>query len=179
MGRSERIAAQFRNRVKAERDRHGWSQAEMAKRLSDNGIDLHPTTIHKIEKGDRTVRVDEAVGIAELFGVSLDALLGRKASRDDDLLYALRSVLETAQHSAWQVQTAETTMRERAGELAALGGQDDLIAKCDSACVALGEAAQALAAVQEWPGSTAVTRNTRRLLRAMLDADDQAERGNE
>jgi hypothetical protein len=39
---------------------------------------MHPTTVAKIEAGDRSVRINEAVGIADLFEVSLDSLLGRK-----------------------------------------------------------------------------------------------------
>jgi transcriptional regulator with XRE-family HTH domain len=83
MGRKERTKDYFRKRLKSERDRRGWSQADMAKMLSDKEIPMHPTTIAKIEAGDREVRIDEAAGIADLFGVSLDALLGRKGMEDD------------------------------------------------------------------------------------------------
>ena len=37
---------------------------------------MHPTTIAKIEAGTRSVRINEAVGIAELFEISLDTLVG-------------------------------------------------------------------------------------------------------
>ena len=68
----------FGKRVKAERERRGWSQAEMAKILSDKGLrPMHPTTVAKIEAGDRSVRINEAVGMADLFEVSMDSLLGR------------------------------------------------------------------------------------------------------
>ena len=40
---------------------------------------MHATTIAKIEAGSRSVRINEAVGIADLFEVSLDTLLGRKS----------------------------------------------------------------------------------------------------
>jgi hypothetical protein len=36
----------------------------MATMLSDKGIPMHWTTIAKIEKNDRSVRIDEAAGIA-------------------------------------------------------------------------------------------------------------------
>jgi transcriptional regulator with XRE-family HTH domain len=83
MGRKERTEVYFRKRLKRERDGRGWSQAEMAKALSDNDIPMHSTTIAKIEAGDRSVRIDEAAGIADLLGVSLDGLLGRKGMEDD------------------------------------------------------------------------------------------------
>ena len=40
----------------------------MAKMLADRGVQpMHPTTIAKIEAGDRSVRINEAVEIADLF----------------------------------------------------------------------------------------------------------------
>ena len=80
----------FAELVKAKRDHRGWSQAYMANLLSDNGIHpLHPTTIAKIEAGDRSVRINEAEGIADLFEVSVDSLLGRKpAPQQNDVTYA-------------------------------------------------------------------------------------------
>jgi transcriptional regulator with XRE-family HTH domain len=83
MGRKERTEIYFRKRLKRERDSRGWSQAEIAKLLSDNGIPMHSTTIAKIEAGDRAVRIEEATGIADLLDVSLDGLLGRKGMEDD------------------------------------------------------------------------------------------------
>src|SRR5271163_4440786 len=74
------------NRIKVERENRGWSQVDMANMLSDNGIQpMHPTTVAKIEAGTRSVRINEAVGIADLFEVSLDSLLDRKprAKRSD------------------------------------------------------------------------------------------------
>ena len=96
MGRKERTEVYFRKRLKRERDSRGWSQSEMAKLLSDNGIPMHPTTIAKIEAGDRTVRIDEATGIADLLGLGLDGLLGRKGMEDDQS-HAMSVLAEEAQ----------------------------------------------------------------------------------
>jgi transcriptional regulator with XRE-family HTH domain len=73
----------FRKRLKDERDRRGWSQEELAKRLGERGVAVHASTIAKIETDARAVRLDEAAAIADLFGLSLDTLLGRKAVEDD------------------------------------------------------------------------------------------------
>jgi len=43
---------------------------------------MHWTTIAKIEKGERSVRIDEAAGIAELIETSVDALPGRAVPDD-------------------------------------------------------------------------------------------------
>ena len=66
--------------MRAERERRGWSQEELAKRLTDKGVDTYASTVAKIEseKKPRAVRLAEAAAIADLFDVSLDTLLGRQ-----------------------------------------------------------------------------------------------------
>jgi transcriptional regulator with XRE-family HTH domain len=84
MGRREQTANHFGKRVKAERVARKWSQAQMATLLSDSGVPMiHATTIAKIEAGDRPTRIDEATAIADLFDISLDALLGREGMEDE------------------------------------------------------------------------------------------------
>jgi transcriptional regulator with XRE-family HTH domain len=73
----------FGKRVKDEREARGWSQAQFAQMLSDAGLKMiHPSTVAKIELGTRPSRIDEAVVVADLFGISLDALLGRDGLED-------------------------------------------------------------------------------------------------
>ena len=91
-GKSEVDGRLFSKRLRAEREQRGWSQADMAERLSDKDIPMHWTTIAKIEAGDRSVRIAEAVGIADLFEVSLDALLGRSVEPKNDERYAARAL---------------------------------------------------------------------------------------
>ncbi|HSS23985.1 MAG TPA: helix-turn-helix domain-containing protein [Mycobacterium sp.] len=140
---------QFGKRLKAEREHRGWSQAEMAKMLSDNEIRVHPTTIAKIEAGDRSVRINEAFEIADLFGLSLDVLLGRATDLQSDLAYTLRGLLDTANQSAHQVWGISATLRERFTDVAALDfeGRETLQADGQRAFDALGEANTALTAV--------------------------------
>lgn len=72
MGRREQTANYFGKRVKAERERRGWSQSQMAKLLSDNKIPMiHASTIAKIELGSRPTSIDEAIGIADQCGSRL------------------------------------------------------------------------------------------------------------
>ena len=160
--------------MRTERERHGWSQAETAKRLSDMGIPMHWTTVAKIEKGDRSVRIDEAAGIADLFGVSVDALLGRRARPKADLLYSLRGVLDTAQQASWQLASFERTLREQTDELAAVDvsdGYSELVTDAVNACEALAAAGQVVARVGERPDA-GVKRATRAMLRSMLERED-------
>jgi transcriptional regulator with XRE-family HTH domain len=107
MGNSKWTDKRFGQRVKAEREDQGWSQADMAKALSTVGVHrMHPTTIAKIEAGDRSVRINEAVGIADLFEVSLDALLGRQWPHDASLMFALRTLAGYARDAKRQIVQA-------------------------------------------------------------------------
>ncbi|MCK0175838.1 helix-turn-helix transcriptional regulator [Mycolicibacterium sp. F2034L] len=91
MGKQSLVETRFRERVRRERERRDWSQAELAKLLQDRGIgSAYPTTVAKIEAGERAVRIDEATALADIFDVSVDALLGRSSSFERDRLYAVR-----------------------------------------------------------------------------------------
>jgi len=113
------VEARFRKRVKKQRDRRGWSQADVAKMLGDKGIKgIYPTTVAKIESGERAVRIDEATALADLFEVSLDALVGRKQnSQEDELAYLLRLLRDTARDSSEQVGATMETIRDQLEEL--------------------------------------------------------------
>ena len=54
----------------------GLSQQNVADALKAQGFRFHQTMIAKIERGERPVRLDEAVAFAALFGTTLDATLG-------------------------------------------------------------------------------------------------------
>ena len=66
--------------MRRERKSRGLSLAQLAKLLQAKGIKrIYPTTIAKIEYGERPAKLDEAIALADVFGVSLDALVGRSA----------------------------------------------------------------------------------------------------
>ncbi len=44
-----------------------WSQEEVAERLRHQGFEMHQTTVAKIERGARPLRVAEAAALAEVF----------------------------------------------------------------------------------------------------------------
>lgn len=72
--RGAREEANFVANMRRLREEQGWSQGEMAKRMQDAGwSEFHQTTISRIEKGSRPVRLGEARGIAGVFG----ALVGQ------------------------------------------------------------------------------------------------------
>ncbi len=69
------VASTFASRVRQVREARGWSQEELARRLAEIGPRLGPTAITRLERGDRAVRVEEAVAIARALMTPLNALL--------------------------------------------------------------------------------------------------------
>jgi transcriptional regulator with XRE-family HTH domain len=146
MGKQKWTDDHFSKQLKAERERRGWTQAEVAKMLSDKDISMHWTTIAKIEKGDRSVRIDEAAGIADLFEVSVDSLLGRRVRQESDLAYTLRGLSDMARQSSQQIAGIANTLSERLVDLSLFEfeGREALKSEGDQAFYALRTALQAL-----------------------------------
>ncbi|NMN94827.1 helix-turn-helix transcriptional regulator [Antrihabitans stalactiti] len=101
MGTKEPIEKLFARKVKAEREQRGWSQQHLAELVfaqrGDTSTRAHRQLLAKIETGNRSVRVDEAVALAEIFQVSLDWMLG--SEREEDLAFALDRLATSAQQS--------------------------------------------------------------------------------
>lgn len=77
----------FGEAVKRHRERLGWTQVQMAKMLADRGLQpMRDTTLAKIEAGSRSVRINEAIAIADLLELSLDDLVGRPPQNPDSVL---------------------------------------------------------------------------------------------
>jgi transcriptional regulator with XRE-family HTH domain len=153
MGRQGRLGDQFRERLKDEREGRKWSQAEVAKMLSDKGISgMYPTTIAKIEAGDRAVRIDELTGIADLFEVSVDALLGRRTGAGNDLAYTLRAVQTIACQSVQQTATIADALGDSLVDLDAFefNGREEIENEVVRAQAALREAQDASANVAKF-----------------------------
>jgi transcriptional regulator with XRE-family HTH domain len=146
----------FGKRVREERDRRGWSQEELAKRLTDKGITVYPSTIAKIEseRKPRPARLAEAIGVADLFGMTLDNLLGRPD--DSTLTFALATLCSYAGdaqghiHRALEVSTDIDDQIESVKATFDLPGIEDLrqVAKnLDGALAAAQSTARKLVAL--------------------------------
>ena len=142
------MESDFGKRVRAERERRGWSQEELAKRLTDKGVDTYASTVAKIEseKKPRAVRLAEAAAIADLFDVSLDTLLGRQTAPGDDLAFALRALRDIASSSMWQIGGIRDALAPRFREALAFefSGHDQVEAHGERAYLGLTEAQDAL-----------------------------------
>lgn len=190
MGRRQQTEDYFGKRVKDERVHREWSQSQMAKLLSDNGVPMmHPTTIAKIEAGDRAVRIDEAAAIADLFEVSLDSLLGRTAGLEDELTYRLRALRDTAAKHLLEVGTIANAVSDRLDDVMQLefDGRNDIESRGKRAVHALGAGQLALSEVSsyELPDETRprvrddlVKRGVHEELTRLFDAVDVVSREN-
>jgi transcriptional regulator with XRE-family HTH domain len=68
----------FAQRLRERREALGWSQTALAEALragTGGLLKLDPTAITRIERGNRTVGLNEAVGFATVLGVGLDELV--------------------------------------------------------------------------------------------------------
>jgi transcriptional regulator with XRE-family HTH domain len=119
----------FRERMSYERKQRGWSQADLAEMLTSNGIDkMYHTTVAKIEGGDREVKLDEAAAIADLYGLSLDAMLGRKqAPAANEFVHGVRLLRGQAREHQADVRATRIKLVNQAIDVG-FGGVPDNVA---------------------------------------------------
>ncbi|MEW1807919.1 helix-turn-helix transcriptional regulator [Pseudarthrobacter sp. NPDC080039] len=77
------------------REIQGLSQGELAARLAEAGWDgFRQTTVSRIEKGERTVRLAEAHAIAQVLGTSLARMTDETAQGDAQRIRELDGLIE-------------------------------------------------------------------------------------
>ncbi len=76
------LEERFGQQVRDLRRTRGWSQMDLAVRMTNAGFVLHQAQISKMELGCRPIRLDEADAIARLLGVHLRALLDPEVTED-------------------------------------------------------------------------------------------------
>ncbi|MDR3663190.1 MAG: helix-turn-helix transcriptional regulator [Mycobacterium sp.] len=69
--------------VRGWRQDRNWSQDDVAERLRHHGFEMHQTTVAKIERGARPLRVAEATALAEVFDMPVMAVFGLSQPEDD------------------------------------------------------------------------------------------------
>lgn len=105
-------------RVAYERKKRGWSTAELARRMTEEGVPVNQSSIYKIESGEprRTISLDEAHAFARVFGLrgGIDEL----ESIPDELigaeLAAYVDELEEIQRATDELQLRILRLLERA-----------------------------------------------------------------
>lgn len=171
MGTTDSSDRVFRDNLRRQRESQGLSLAQLAKLLQDKGLKVYPTTIAKVEYGERPAKLDEVIALADVFGVSIDALVGRsgRQRRRGDKALAVEALQKRADTTAKAVDALEVGLRELMEEL------DDLALRKDetAALAEAGKAAEALAgaAVATRRAADRLRRAQRRTMQAFL-ADD-------
>ena len=73
---SATVSQVFAQRLREERARAGLTQSELATRISDVlGTVVYGSGITRVEKGERAVKLEEAVAMAQVLGVELSSML--------------------------------------------------------------------------------------------------------
>jgi transcriptional regulator with XRE-family HTH domain len=96
--RSDPFDAHFAANMTRLREAAGISQAEMVQKLRECGwTNVHPTTISRIEKRERPVRLNEATRIASVLGQNLSRMLAPpdRAGVEEELDRAIERVTES------------------------------------------------------------------------------------
>lgn len=84
------------------------SQAAVAEVMNrEFGLAWYPSTVAKIEAGNRDIKIDELFALAEYFRVSTDALLGRPG-RGTNVMWATARLSGNAQKIATDISTLRT-----------------------------------------------------------------------
>ena len=65
MGTTDLADRTFRDNVRDQRESRKLSMAQLAKLLQAKGLKVYPSTIAKIEYGERPAKLDETVALAE------------------------------------------------------------------------------------------------------------------
>lgn len=87
----------FGRNVREFRRRRGWSQEDLAQRLSAVGYSMHQTTVAKLEAGSRPTPVGEAKALAGIFEVSIEDLFAPPWLYDAELGTAAEQAAQTEQ----------------------------------------------------------------------------------
>lgn len=68
------VESDFAENIRRWRERRGLSQDALAQQMADLGFPFHQATIYKIEKGERPVRVVEALALSALLDQNISDL---------------------------------------------------------------------------------------------------------
>lgn len=102
-------AAIFARRMREERHRAGLSQAALAERVTallDYKVD--GSSVTRVEKGERSVRLAEAIAIAEALQTPLSALLRDRVAIDDEIGELERDLSEELHRASLAEEALDT-----------------------------------------------------------------------
>lgn len=110
---TELVSARLRTRIREERERRGWSRAQVAATLGWP----NKYTVDRIESGKRPAYAAELAQLADLYGMSTDALLGRRGG-NTDLAWSVSRLSGNAQKMANDASGMATAITNEWNEIA-------------------------------------------------------------
>lgn len=115
----------FRQRLREERERAGFSQMELARLMTERlSARIDSTTVTRMERGERTVRLDEAVVAAEVLGVPLPNMLNAAGTgllaKIDDVRFRLDGAQRELETAVAEVERWRNRVDELSEELEGL-----------------------------------------------------------
>lgn len=122
----EKIAETLGANVRYLREHASMSQVELARRMAERGWSWHQATIYKVETGKQFVRLDEALDLADLLGVTLDRLtwaIGETAE-EELVTLAITSLRERMQEAAVAIIRLRVAQGMAEGRAAAAADSD-------------------------------------------------------
>jgi transcriptional regulator with XRE-family HTH domain len=120
------LDAHFAANMSRLREAAGLSQSELVQKLRESGwTNVHPTTISRIEKRERPVRLSEASRIADVLGQDLNRMLWppARAGVEEEVDKAIEGVTHFYNHigeSVYWLTTWRSVLRARLGEFRAV-----------------------------------------------------------
>jgi transcriptional regulator with XRE-family HTH domain len=120
--------------MRLHRDRLGWSQGELSRKLLEAGWTIfHQTTVSRIESGERPIKLGEARAIAAILEVPLSKMLAvvEDSRVEVDLAKSSRDVLAAFMHCCTHIsdlisarEALETMVRSAAVQTVAGRSQE-------------------------------------------------------
>lgn len=89
------------------REERGWSQQDVSEKLARMGLDMHQTTVAKMEKGKRPLRVAEMYALSWVFGLPPGAVFWLPSK--DQMPFAMQYMSERLS----DIDQQQNDMRQR------------------------------------------------------------------
>lgn len=102
--------------IVALREAHGWTRAEFQRRLEKVGLNVHLTTLRRVEIGEQEPKLTDATHYAAALGVTVDDLL--RDPQEASLIRDININLAKYRSRLERFATAYESLREAAGDLA-------------------------------------------------------------
>lgn len=113
-------SAIFARRLREERAQGGLTQTEVARQLSERtGVVIDGSALTRIEKGQRAVRLEEAVALAEVVGQPLESLLHDEPEGERRLAELERELVD----AQWRASAVEDQLRQARASVVAIEAQ--------------------------------------------------------